>query len=492
MFRRFFLCAVLVMPTASQYEALLAEHPNVEAAIRPRWTAYIPHEPTPKQLAFLSLDGYREVFYGGAAGCGKSDALGMGALQYIDVPGYAAIIFRKTFADLRLPGALIDRSHQWLAETPAKWDTQQHTWYFPTDGEPAKLAFGYLEKEFDAYRYQGAEFQYIAFDELTQHWEEDYLYLFSRLRRLKDYPVPLRMRAASNPGGRGHLWVKERFQIERVGDIYRGTHPDRPYVPAFVQDNPHLDQAEYIESLRELDPVTREQLLRGDWGVSADARFRRQWAKRYCMRGDYLVLSPDASTAPTYHVKNDCRIFQTVDPAASAKEGPGDQQIWRKAPSWTVISTWVLTPDGDLCWWDVVRFRKEIPEVLGEIKKAFAKHTAAGMQPEFVGIEASGLGIGVFQIVARSGLPVRDLKPRSLDKLVRATDAINRMEMGKIFLPVRAGWLEACEAELFTWTAHPHEQSDQIDTLAYAAMLVSADAAMGGPVNRADLPTVEV
>lgn len=41
---------------------------------------FIPHAPTPKQLAFLVLDDI-EAFYGGAAGGGKSEALLMAALQ---------------------------------------------------------------------------------------------------------------------------------------------------------------------------------------------------------------------------------------------------------------------------------------------------------------------------------------------------------------------------------------------------------------------------
>src|SRR5690606_33422484 len=75
---------------------------------------YIPHVPTPKQAHFL-LEPAKEAMYGGAAGGGKSDALLMAALQYVHVPGYSAILFRRTYTDLALPGALMDRAQQWLA-----------------------------------------------------------------------------------------------------------------------------------------------------------------------------------------------------------------------------------------------------------------------------------------------------------------------------------------------------------------------------------------
>lgn len=218
-------------------------------------SVWIPHTPTVKQSQFLELTG-REAFYGGSAGGGKSDALLMAALQYVDVPGYAALLFRRTYADLALPGALMDRAHDWLQGTAARWNGQEKTWTFPSG---ATLTFGYLEHENDKYRYQGAEAQLIAFDELTQFDESQYLYLFSRLRRLVGVDIPLRMRSASNPGGIGHDWVKARF--------VDAEDEKRVYVPARLTDNPHIDQAGYIESLNELDPVTLAQLLNGDWDV---------------------------------------------------------------------------------------------------------------------------------------------------------------------------------------------------------------------------------
>jgi predicted phage terminase large subunit-like protein len=191
----------------------------------------------------------------------------MGALQHVHVSGYAALLLRKTYADLSLPGALMDRALEWLHATDATWSDKTKTWTFPSG---ATLTFGYLENQRDHLRYQGAEFQYIGFDELTQFPEHQYRYLLSRLRRLKTMDVPIRMRAASNPGGIGHEWVKQRFVVN--------NDPQRVFVPARLEDNPYLDQEEYRKALAQLDHVTRAQLERGDWDVSYEGGlFKRQW-----------------------------------------------------------------------------------------------------------------------------------------------------------------------------------------------------------------------
>lgn len=220
------------------------------------WTKYIPHAPHPHQHAFLWLD-VEEALYGGAAGGGKSDALLMAALQYVDQPDYAALLLRKTYAQLKRPGALLSRARQWLAPTDAKWVDEEKTWFFPSG---ATLSFGHLQHSIDRENYQGAEFDFIGFDEGGQFDEDDYLYLFSRLRRLVGSIIPGRMRLGSNPGGIGHEWVKKRF-------VVRASRGDRVFIPAKLEDNPSLDQDDYRRKLAKLNPVLRAQLENGDWDV---------------------------------------------------------------------------------------------------------------------------------------------------------------------------------------------------------------------------------
>src|ERR1051326_3956578 len=290
---------------------------------------WIPHTPHPRQRQFLLLSEVEDVLYGGAAGGGKSDALLMAAAQYVDVPGYAAILLRQNFPDLMQPDALIPRSKAWWYGK-ADYNEQQKRWTFPSG---ATITFGYLERDDDVYQYQGAAYQFVGIDELTQHTENCFRYLFSRLRRPTDGPlsrIPLRMRAGSNPGGKGHEWVKKRYinpASRRRGSVF---------VPARLDDNPSLDAEQYRKSLDHLDPLTRAQLLAGDWDAVAGGRFKREWFKYYHRHGDYVAMGD------RYVKPKECPRFLTVDPAASEK----------RTSDWTVISVWAVTPLNELLWLD--------------------------------------------------------------------------------------------------------------------------------------------
>lgn len=256
-----------------------------------RW---IPHVPHVKQQAGLLLDGRLEGLFGGAAGGGKSDWLLMAALQYVDVPGYAALLLRKTYADLNKPGALIPRAKQWLAGK-ATYNESRHEFSFPSG---ATISFGFLRNDNDLEQYQSAEFQFIGFDELTHFSERQYTYMFSRLRKTDDGPlsmVPLRVRSATNPGGRGHKWVKERFIADERNQKIK--HPDRFFLRSTLDDNPSINKKMYLLSLEQLDEATRAQLLLGDWNarepgnwmipdnrwIDAAEALGREWADAYAI-----------------------------------------------------------------------------------------------------------------------------------------------------------------------------------------------------------------
>jgi hypothetical protein len=219
---------------------------------------YCPQEPTAAQRVFLALTTL-DALYGGAAGGGKSSALLMRALKYADRPDHNALVLRRTFSDLAQPGALMDRAAEWLAPSGARWRAKEHRWELPSG---STLTFGYAENKATIIQnYQGAEYQTICVDELTQWRADEYQYLFSRLRRAKVSDVPLAGRGSANPGGIGHEWVKRRY----VDDPTQ----QRPFISAKLADNPHIDQEAYLQSLEELDPITRAQLRDGVWALDA-------------------------------------------------------------------------------------------------------------------------------------------------------------------------------------------------------------------------------
>lgn len=223
--------------------------------LEPKISEFSAEKPSLTQKVFLRSNSL-EALFGGAAGGGKSSALLMSALQYVDVPGYSAILFRRTFSDLSLPGALMDRFRSWIANfDDVHWNANSYVATFPSG---ARVSFGYLNNTNDYLRYKGSEFQFIGMDEVTEIRESDYRYMFSRLRRPNNgelAKVPLRMRAASNPAPN---WVRQRFIVE-------GETTGRIFVPSLLTDNPGIDADSYRQALSELDPVERRRLEEGDW-----------------------------------------------------------------------------------------------------------------------------------------------------------------------------------------------------------------------------------
>lgn len=223
------------------------------------------------------------MFYGGAAGGAKTSGILAAALQYVDTPGYHALLLRRNYKQLAMPGSWIPLSREWLDPTDALWNQGQKQWTFPSG---STLTFGFVgQNQEDVRKYETAAFSFIGIDEVTSWSESDYTFLFSRLRRRKELRAPTRMRCASNPGGRGHEWVKRRF----VDPATRNA--SSVFLPALLTDNPYLDRDDYIESLQELHPTHWRRLLYGDWDISDPGEMfqPRLWLKQ----DHYLEHSPE-------------------------------------------------------------------------------------------------------------------------------------------------------------------------------------------------------
>ena len=203
----------------------------------------------------------------------------MAALMFADVPSYSALLFRKSFTDLAFRVLLWIGPPNGLARLLRSWNERDKTWTFPSG---ATLTFGYLDGPRDRFRYQGSEVQFIGFDEATQIREADYLYLFSRLRKLTGGRVPLRARAASNPGGESHDFFGERMVYPSI------PNTERAFVPALLEDNPYLDKDSYERALAELPDLEYRQLRKGEWiRDTGDAVFKREWFERYHQEDTY-------------------------------------------------------------------------------------------------------------------------------------------------------------------------------------------------------------
>lgn len=414
---------------------------------RPR-LRYVPAhmEPTDKQAVALSISSRLDVFYGGAAGPGKSWWLLAAALQYVDVPNYAAILFRRTFPDLSQPGALIDMSREWLGATDAIYNKNEHRWTFPSG---ASLTFAHMQYEDTKYNYRGAAFQFIGFDELSMFSETQFTYLFARLRRPKTVDltarssdgigldnVPLRMRSASNPGGPGHDWVRERYVDADTRERRR------VFIPARLEENPHLDQEAYLESLAELSDVEQERLIRGDWdAVDSGGMF-------------------DPSTWPQVDEFESSEWLRVWDLAGTAPTAEYPD------PDYTVGVRLDRDPaTGRIYWTDLVRFRLDPAETEQRVKLAAIRD---GYGPYGIEQEPGSSGKAVISTYSRTvlqGLVSVHAIPATGDKVARARGVAAAAGRGELTV-VRAAWNREAfsEARRFPFAAH----DDVVDALAHA------------------------
>lgn len=197
-----------------------------------------------------------------------------GVPQYFEIARYRAVIFRRSFPELKRH--IIERSHHFLTGW-WKYTERDHIWETRTaDGGKAIIEFAYLERPGDVYRYTGAEYARIVFDESNSHSEMEIRFMASCLRT-SAVGVKPQMLLLPNPLGAGFAWHKRMFIINsQPRMIYTDTlwpSDKKPtllttcFLPAKLWDNPKLLQN---------DPSYPDR-LRSQYGKLADAMMNGSW-----------------------------------------------------------------------------------------------------------------------------------------------------------------------------------------------------------------------
>lgn len=259
-------------------------------------------EPQPgPQMMFLSTPADICV-YGGAAGGGKSFGLLLEPLRHINNSGFGAVIFRRTYPEVKNEGGLWDESSHLYPLVGGTSIEQPPEWVFPSG---AKVRFAHMQHDKDKYAWQGSQIPLIGFDELTHFTKSQFFYMLSRNRStcgVKPY-----MRATCNPDADSWVksflapWVHEDWPEQdraqsgevhwfvRDGDEVRWlkkdeTHPDAmscTFIEADAYDNPKLleKDPDYIKRLKALPLIDRERLLNKNWKIRAEGGkyFKRGW-----------------------------------------------------------------------------------------------------------------------------------------------------------------------------------------------------------------------
>lgn len=218
---------------------------------------------TKKQSEFLNAD-CDEVLYGGAAGGGKSYGQIIDSfLKAMTYPGIKQLILRTSFPELER--SLIMVALEVIPRGLYKYNASKHVMTFING---SRIEFGYLANDSAVTMYQSAEYDIIRFDELTHFSEYQYTYMQSRIRGANKFPKQIK--CSTNPGSKGHAWVKERFiDVAPPYEVTEHGGRTRVFIPAKVQDNTYLmeNDPDYIKRLEALGENERKALLYGEWDI---------------------------------------------------------------------------------------------------------------------------------------------------------------------------------------------------------------------------------
>ncbi len=243
-------------------------------------------KPTKKQAECIRLLSVcREVFFGGAAGGGKTYLMLAALTLWVRLPSFKAII-------LRLEWSQVDHFHG-IAESlyfplGAVFHGTKKVWYFPSGAE---IHYGIFAAQKHENKYRGAYYNIVCWDEFGDWATMDYMkFMFTRIRYTpgaNGERMPTMQFFTGNPGGINHSRLRKRFkipdrptetQILKIVDPKTKKSYLRAFVPSRLEDNPYLDP-DYEERQRASGrhPAIIRAILEGRWDLSIGGAFVELW-----------------------------------------------------------------------------------------------------------------------------------------------------------------------------------------------------------------------
>ena len=242
------------------------------------------YTPTERQEVFhaTSAEKVDAILYGGAAGGGKTAAFLMDALyNAANFPGMRIGCFRRSYPELEESFLAQLAKWDYAKALGAKWNTTNKILKFANG---SVINFTYAENLVDASRILGGEYQAFYIDEASQMLPAVIQHIEERLRSGSRLVPVIGLRLATNPGGVGHKYLKDRFinptrrgqvrHTEQVGDSKRNRSV--AFIQAKVTDNPHVNEGYHAVLDSIPDPRRRAAMRDGDWDAMV-GQFFEQW-----------------------------------------------------------------------------------------------------------------------------------------------------------------------------------------------------------------------
>ena len=243
------------------------------------------YTPQPKQREFHESEARYPLLEGGRGG-GKSFALLWEAIgQCLLIPGANCLLVRRTLTSMEKGGIedlftkSVPRSFYW------RYNASRHIVTFHNG---SKLFFGHIKNDADLLQYQGAEFVFIGWEELTQFSYRQWDFLKGSNRcpiktywfENREYAVRPRMAGGTNPNGKGSGWVKALWITKKpVGEMGLNYEPsDYHAIHSTYADNfVYRNDKNYIATLESIvDPILRQAWIPGSWDILA-GQFFQNW-----------------------------------------------------------------------------------------------------------------------------------------------------------------------------------------------------------------------